>query len=114
MIKINGVQIVTPSDFSVGVMDISKAERNANGTMILETITTKRKLEMSWKYLSNSQLSTLFNSITSTFFTVSYPDPLTGATRSGTFYKGDRKSGGMYYNNGAMSWKDISVNFIER
>ena len=46
MIRINGVTIPTPSDYSVGIMDLSQAERNANGTMIIERIATKRKLEM--------------------------------------------------------------------
>lgn len=113
MISINSVQISTPSEFSTGVLDITKSERNANGNMIIELIATKRKLELKYNYLSNADLSTLFTVISPITFTVAYPDPLTGAERSGTFYKGDRNSGMIIYENGVPKWKDITFNFIE-
>jgi len=115
MITVGGVSISTPSDFSVGVMDLSKAERNANGKIIIERIATKRKLEMSWKYLSNASISALLTAISaSVFFTVVYPDPLTGSNRSGTFYVGDRNAGMIDYTAGTPRWKDVKFNFIEQ
>lgn len=115
MISIGGTTIKTPSSFSVGVMDISKADRNANGSMIIERVTTKRKLELSYAYLSNTDLATLFALVSnSVFFTVVYPDPLTGAARSGTFYAGDRTAGCMDYKSGTPRWKDVKFNLIER
>ena len=36
LIIIDGVEIPAPSEYSVGIQDISKAERNANGTMIID------------------------------------------------------------------------------
>ena len=42
MIKINNVTIPSPSSLNVSVQDINKAERNTNGTMIIERIATKR------------------------------------------------------------------------
>ena len=44
LITISGVALPTPSEFQVGYQDISKAERNANGTMIIERVAVKRKL----------------------------------------------------------------------
>ena len=114
MIKVNGVTIPTPTDFSVSVNDISKAERNANGNILIERITTKRKIELSYKYLSQAQLSTLLNAISAVFFTVEYPDPVTGALRTGTFYVGDRSAGAIDYQNNTMRWKDIKFNLIEQ
>ena len=61
MIKINNVTIPTPSEYNVGIQDLSKAERNARGTMIIERIATKRKLEMNWKYLTKLELQQLLN-----------------------------------------------------
>lgn len=96
-------------------MDLTKAERNANGTMIIERIATKRKIEMSWTYLSSADLSTLLTAIgTNIFFTVAYPDPVTESERTGTFYVGDRKAGAIDYQNGVVRWKDIGFNFIEQ
>lgn len=114
MIKINGVTVPTPSDFSVGIQDLSKAERNAAGTMIIERIATKRKLELSYAYLDKSSLSTLLTAVSPVFFTVEYPDPQSGATRTGTFYCGDRKSGMMIFRSGIPKWKDISFSLVER
>lgn len=114
MIKVNGVAIPTPSDYSVGIQDISKAERNANGTMIIERITTKRKIEMAWKYLSKEDLSKVMNAVSPVFFQVEYLDPQENRKKTGTFYSGDRNMGALDYINGVIRWKDIKFSIIER
>ncbi|MDD4564765.1 MAG: hypothetical protein PHE79_04740 [Eubacteriales bacterium] len=114
MLKINGVTIPTPSDFKVGIQDISKAERAANGMMFIERIATKRKLEPSWSHLSKEETSRLFQAVSSVFFQVTYIDPEDNTVKTGTFYAGDRKAGAMDYQNGAIRYKDISVSLIER
>ncbi|MBB6716373.1 DUF6711 family protein [Clostridium gasigenes] len=114
LININGVNIPTPSDYKIGIMDINKAERNARGDMIIERITTKRKIELAWKYLSKEDLSNLFNLVSGTFFSVNYIDPQDGADKSGAFYAGDRSSGALDFMNGVIRYKDIKFNLIER
>lgn len=114
MISINGVTIPAPSDFTVGIQDISKAERNARGTMIIERIATKRKLELQWKYLSKPQLSQLLNLVSGVFFSVTYPDPQTGANRTGTFYCGDRPAPMIDFRNGVPRYKDVKFSLVER
>lgn len=114
MIKVNGVELPTPSDYNVGIQDISKAERNARGTMIIERIATKRKLELAWKYLTKQQLQQVLNAVSPVFFNVEYLDPQTGSRRSGSFYAGDRTVGAMDYIDGNIRWKDIKFNVVER
>ena len=114
LIKFNGVDIPTPSDYSVGIQDISKAERNANGTMIIERVATKRKIELAWKFLSKDQLSTLFNMVSPVFFTVEYIDPQDNGIKSGTFYCGDRAAGALDFIDGNIRYKDIKFNLVER
>jgi hypothetical protein len=114
MIKINSVAISTPSTYQVGIQDLSKAERNANGLMIIERITTKRKIELSWSYLSQSNLAALLTAVSSVFFTVEYPDPQTGALQTGTFYVGDRKAEAIDYQGNIMRWKDVKFSLVER
>lgn len=114
LIKIEGVDIPTPSEYSVGIQDISKAERNANGTMIIERIATKRKIELSWNYLSKEQLAQVLNAVSGVFFQVTYVDPQDNATRTGTFYAGDRKCGMIDFRDGVPRYKDVSFNLIER
>lgn len=114
MIKINGVTIKTPSSWTFNIMDISKADRNSNGTIIIERIATKRKGELSYNYLTKSELATLLQQISSVFFSVEYPDAQTGEARTGTFYTGDRKAGMIMYKNGNPIYKDISFSIIEQ
>lgn len=113
MISVNGNQIATPAQLQIGIMDLSKAERNANGNLIIERVNTKRKLELSYNYLSASALSTLLNAISATTFSVTYPDAQTGASRTGTFYVGDRTAGAIDFQGGIVRYKDIKFNFIE-
>ncbi len=114
MIKINGVAIPTPSDYSVGLQDISKAERNARGTMIIERIATKRKIELVWKYLSKEDLSKVMNAVSPVFFQVEYLDPQENRRKTGSFYAGDRNAGALDYINGTIRWKNIKFSVIER
>lgn len=114
MIKINGVELPTPSDYTVGIQDISKAERNANGLMIIERIATKRKIELSWKYLSKEDLSKVFNLVSPVFFTVEYIDPKENAKKAGTFYAGDRTAGALDFIDGNIRYKDVKFNLVER
>lgn len=114
MIKVDGVVIPTPSDLSVGIMDISKAERNAAGMMVIDRIATKRKLELGWKYLPKEDLSKLFKAVSPVFFQVEYIDPQDDAVKTGVFYAGDRTAGALDYRNGIIRYKDVKVNFVER
>lgn len=114
LINVDGVDLPTPSDFSVGIQDLSKAERNARGTLIMERIATKSKLELSWKYLTRTQLSQILNAVSPTFFTVIYMDPITDANRTGTFYSGDRSVGMLRFTNGVPEYRDVKFSIIER
>ena len=115
LLKINGVDMPSPSEMSVGIQDIHKdPQRNANGRMIMERITTKAKLELSWSYLTPTQLSQLLGAVSELFFTVTYTNPVTNTERTATFYKGDVTAPVMDYINGNLRWKNIKFNVIER
>ena len=114
MLKIDGAAIPAPSDLIVGIMDISKAERNAAGTMVIDRIATKRKLELSWKYLPKEDVSRVLRLVSPVFFEVEYIDPQDNTKRTGVFYCGDRSVGALDYKNGVIRYKDIKFNLIER
>ena len=95
-------------------MDISKAERNANGTMIIERVTTKRKLFLTYSYVTESDAATILKQIAPTFYTVTYLDPQTRSMKTGSFYCGDRNIGMVDYINGIPRYKDLTFNLIER
>lgn len=114
LLTINGAAIPAPSEYTLGIQDISKAERNANGEMIIERIATKRKLDLKWNYLSAADLSTILNAVADVFFTVQYFDSKDNANKSGTFYCGDRKCGMIDFKNSVPRWKDVTFNLIEK
>ncbi|WFA10327.1 DUF6711 family protein [Tissierella sp. Yu-01] len=115
MIKIDGKEIPSPSDYLVSIMDIStNAERNAAGDLVMDRVATKRKIELSWRFLPKDELSTLLKSVSSVFFEVEYIDPQEGTFKSGTFYCGDRSAGALDYINGNIRYRDIKFNLIER
>jgi hypothetical protein len=114
MIKIDGVVIPTPGDYQVGIMDLVHAERNAAGNLVKDIIATKRKIELSWKYLSKEDTSKVLKLVSSNFFTVEYIDPQENTRKTGMFYCGDRHVGALDYRNGNIRYKDIKFNLIER
>lgn len=114
MIKVNGVVLPSPSEYQVGIMDITRAERNAAGDMVKDIIATKRKIELRWNYLSREDTSKVLRLVSSNFFTVEYIDPQEGDWRTGVFYCGDRTVGALDYRNGRIRYKDLRFSLIER
>ena len=113
LVTVAGVTLPTPNEFQVGYMDISKAERNATGRMIIERIATKRKLFITYSYLSQSDAALVLRTIAPTYYTVTYYDPQDGQMKSGSFYCGDRQLGFIDYQNGVPRYKDFNFNLIE-
>ena len=114
MIRISGTLIPAPSGYSIGIMDISKAERNAAGTMVIDRIATKRKIDIQWAFLSREDASQVLKLVAPVFFEVEYTDPQDDVIKTGMFYCGDRKAGALGYQDGVIWYKDISFNLIER
>ena len=115
MISVNGSPIATPQRCSVGVYDVSKtADRNAQGDILIDRVAVKRKLEMEWGALSNSAISAILSAVTSVFFTVTYPDPQTGSSKTITCYVGDRTAPMLKYTSGTPYWEGLRMNFIEK
>ena len=114
LISIGGVALPTPTEFQVGVQDISKAERNANGNMIIERIATKIKLFFTYSYLTSSELSLILQKTAPAYYNVTYLDPQTNSFKTGSFYCGDRNVGMVDYIDGKPRYKELTFNLIER
>jgi hypothetical protein len=115
MLKVDGVELPTPSGYMPSFEEISKADRNARGTMIKEVIAFKYKLEVSWKMLTQSELTKLMNVKRKNFFTLEFIDLDSGKPRTGIFYAGTPAASAMEYKEGKVDmWLDVKMNFIER
>lgn len=116
MIKINGVDIITPKTYEATVSDLDgETNRNANGDMVRDRIAVKRKLNLEWPPLSQGQIKTLLNAVSSVFFTVTFPDPQLGIITK-TMYVGDRTAPAYFYDEKAkeVKWQGLKMNFIEK
>ncbi|WP_294186341.1 DUF6711 family protein [uncultured Clostridium sp.] len=114
MISINGVQIATPKTYEVTVSDLDgESNRNAKGELIRDRIAVKRKLNLEWRPLTQTEIQTLLNSVSDVFFTVTFPDPELGMITK-TMYVGDRTAPAYQYVNGEVKWQGLKMNFIEK
>jgi hypothetical protein len=118
VLLINGVTISPdPSEFTWTLSDLSSdnSGRSASGTMMKDRIAQKVKLACKWPFLSQSQASSLLQAVNaSIFFSVTYPDPMQGATVTGTFYVGDRTTPMFSYQSGAAGWENIAFDLIQQ
>lgn len=115
-LTIGGVAQKTPKKFKVAIQDIDgETARNARGELLRDRVATKRKLDLEFPALTQTEISTLLNAVSSVFFSVTYQDPILGMTTK-TFYVGDRTTPMMRFGNGTtdLMWEGVSFNLIEK
>jgi hypothetical protein len=114
MLKIAGVSVKAPADLKLGRFDLTKSGRTASGKMMMDLIATKRRVDVVWKMLTDSELQTIIDTITANkpFFSLEYPDA--GGTKTMTCYAGDIVTSLWHTKNGIRYWEEISIPFIEQ
>jgi hypothetical protein len=112
VLTINGYA-TSPNALTVAKMDISKAERNGTGKMIIERIATKTKLSLAYTFLSATDMKNLLNAVAPSYYNVTYIDPVTNTSVTSSFYAGDRSMGYIDFINGVARYKDVSFDLIE-
>jgi hypothetical protein len=111
---LDGMQIRTPQ-LDVGTFVISKSERMADGTMAMDVIAEKRRLDLHWPLIKDVDLQQILSLLKSkTFHTVTYPDPEHGEDHTITVYRGDAKSVPGHRVAGTRYWTDVSIALIEQ
>ncbi len=114
MIKINGVSVKSPKSFDVTINDFDgESERNARGDLIRDRIAVKRTMKCEWGPLLGWEIAEILNASSGVFFSLEYPDPLSGVTTK-TVYAGNRTSPVLKNTNGQVIWENLSVTFVER
>mgnify|MGYP001111287731 FL=1 len=114
--KINGKSIKAPTEISISYEELDKAERTVDGTMVVDIVGTKRRVDVSWEYLSTDDMAVLANAVKGGIFTgVSFHDNATGNLISITA----RAEGLAYlphydWAKSRLMWKSVSVSFTER
>lgn len=114
MLTIAGTTVATPSEVKVGRFDLTKSSRTASGKMVMDIIATKRRVDCTWKMLSDSDLKLIIDTITAhkPFFSLTYPDA--GGTATITCYAGDINTSLWHTKNGVRYWEEVTIPFIEQ
>lgn len=113
MVKIAGQKIPAPTEITPSMYDITDGERDSTGTMHIDLIATKYKLQLKWGVLTKAEISEILNLIKPITFSVTFDDPESSSEKTIQVYKGDRTIPTLLYKNNEPYYKDFAVNFIE-
>ena len=115
-LRVNGLAIKAPSEITVSPENLDKAERTMDGTLVVDVIGTKRKVDVKWEYLSKEDMTILANATKDSAFTmITFHDKATGALISMTA-RGEGLTYCPFYNwsRGVLMWKSVAITFTER
>ena len=102
--------------FSVEIFDLDSDDtaRNAKGDMLRDRLAVKRKLSFKYVPLTDGEISSILSAISLEFVNVSYPDPVAGGARTGSFYAGNRSAPVLFKTDQGYLWRDLSFTLTEQ
>lgn len=105
-----------PSSLKWSLSDVSAADsgRDVAGTMYKNQVTKKRKLELEFSGRQWTDVSSILKAVDSEYFTIYYPDMLSGNMETRTFYCGDKEVPVYTWFNSQKYVSSITFNCIER
>jgi len=117
-IYVNNVKLPYVSNYQVGWYDVSRDSgrdtTTADGTMILNVISQKYRLDITTGYLTGEQLHTFYTQIKNApTMTVSFYDPYTASRITRTMYRGDRTSTLRYTTEDSSIFEPITIALIQ-
>ena len=116
MIKIDGVSMPCPSTYEWGLQDVSAGEsgRTDDALMHKNRVAQKRKLKIEWVGKNWQETAAIMQAVQPEYFSVRYPDMLTGTYQTRTFYVGDRSAPVKFWWTDRKMIEKISFDLIER
>lgn len=114
--RINSKLVKAPKNLSLSYEVLDKSERTMDGTMVVDIVGRKRKISVTWEYLSNEDMKILANETSAgSFVTITFKDGQTAESSTITA-KPEDLTHEPYFNwsKGALMWKSVSASFIER
>jgi len=117
-IYVNNVKLPYVATYQVGWYDVSRDSgrdtTTADGTMILNVISQKYRLDITTKYLTGTELNEFFTQIkNSPTMTVSFYDPYTASRVTKNMYRGDRITNLRYTTNDSSMFEPVSIALIQ-
>lgn len=113
MITLGSSSVKTPSEMTVSFVDRQTVETNAAGLSVIDRIARKRKVNLKWSYISNSDLSTVITAIAPVYFNLIYPEP-SGAVTISCYVENFEAGLQKYAGSAAVGWQDAKLDLMER
>ena len=117
MLAVDGAWTYTPSSFTFGLQDVSSAEAGRvedNDTMYKLRTSQKRTLSLGWNGTTPGQTSEILQAFNPEYFTLTYPDALSGKMETREFYCGDRTAPVKTWVANNKLYTSVSFDVIER
>ena len=110
MITLNSISLPSPTFLSVRVAPQAGTVRyNTLGQTIVDNMKEKRTVEIGWNRMTGAALASLANLLSAGgFFTLVYPDPLSGS-RTMTCRAREQSARVYQYQNGVPLWADVKL-----
>lgn len=117
-IYVNNVKLPYVATYQVGWYDVSRDSgrdtTTADGTMILNVISQKYRLDITTKYLTGAELNEFFTQIKNApTMTVSFYDPYTASRVTKNMYRGDRVTNLRYTTDDTSMFEPVSIALIQ-
>lgn len=112
-IKIDNISITKPTSFRVNVVDIEEGTQMSDGSYVRDVIATKRELDIQFGTLSWANCSTILTLLKEPFFEVYYPDPISGAYETKSFYVKTQSVPFVKEYKNVLYWQGLSMVLIE-
>jgi len=116
LVTINGHGIANPSEIERGTFRLTKAERTADGTMVMDLIAIKRRVDLRWDRIAEAEYRQILDLLEAdVFHEITYPDPQSpDGRRTITAYVGDITDG-VWQRSGGVRWfQEVRIALIER
>lgn len=116
MIWVDGTEMKTPSSFSWGLKDVSDSAsgRTQDAVMHKNRVAQKRKLSLSWAGPTPEEASIILKAFNPEYFSVKYPDAMSGTYETRTFYVSDRSAPVKIWTIRNKRYESLSFEVIER
>lgn len=114
--RINGKTPKAPTEITHSKEMLDKTERTMDGTMVVDIIGSKDKVDVSWDYLSDAELKALVKELGGgTFVSIEVNAPDHGGIKQITA-RAENLAYAPYYDwvKAKIMWQSVSVSFVER
>ena len=108
-----------PQSLQVDVQDLDadSTGRNQKGTLFRDRVrggaTSVRKINCTFPPMNKSDMALTLQAVKDSSFSLSFPDPYTGQTRTSTVYVGDRNAPMYSLWGNEWLWESLTMNFVE-